>query len=398
MNKLEITIIIIVFVYVICMISMLCGYFIYTQIESMDNINAPDIAIKWANDSTCKYRMIKIYEDVLTHYKIPRSTNSDWVLYFPCSYDDMEDEINKVKITNRSQRVFIINNYNEISSKSHMWENFANTYGREKAQEMTPLTYILYDPNDLKLLEKEYDPSKIYIMKKNIQRQEGLKITNDLDTMLKGFENQYVVAQLLLQDPYLIHDRKINMRFYTLIVCQNNNISAYIHNDGFMYYTRVPFEPNTMDDGHNITTGYIERWVYHINPLTHFDFRTYLDNTTNRQLNNAEHTILNTGNKISTVVFDRIYDLIKRAILSVNTTMCVGSKLSDAISFQLFGVDIAIDKNLYPKIMEINIGPNLNTHDSRDYAVKFKVVSDIFKTLKIISTSSFDTNGFIQII
>ena len=67
------------------------------------------------------------------------------------------------------------------------------------------------------------------------------------------------------------------MRFYILLICQNNEIWDYVHNDGFMYYTKTPFVQNGLSDGPNITTGYIERWIYHVNPLTHDDFRNYFD-------------------------------------------------------------------------------------------------------------------------
>jgi len=388
---------------IICIIVVLCAcsslrlalnsYFTSGS-ETMVNIKPPIKAIKWGNDNSCKYKMIKIYEDVLNSYNIPKTTGNDWSIYFPCSYDDMNEEIEKIKCTDPDQRIFIVNNYNEISSKSHMWENLVNMYGRDVAQRMSPLTYILYDQLDIELLKKEFDPTKLYIMKKNVQRQEGLKITNNLDTMVAGFNDQYIVAQTLLQDPYLVHGRKINMRFYVLLVCQNNEISAYVHNDGFMYYTKMPFKPGTLDDAHNITTGYIERWVYHVNPLTHFDFRDYLDDPA-RELSISETLVRSQGQTVSAVVFDRVYDLLKRTVKSVDHTICTGSKLQNAISFQLFGADIAIDDTLNPKVIEINIGPNLNTHDERDRAVKFKVVSDIFKVLQIVPNQD---NGFIQVI
>jgi len=110
-------------------------------------------------------------------------------------------------------------------------------------------------------------------MKKNIQRQEGLKISNSKHEILDGYKNGYVLVQELLQDPYLISGRKTNMRFYVLVVCKANNTDCYVHKDGFMYYTKVPFVKNSLDDAPNITTGYIDRQVYIDNPLTHYDLR-----------------------------------------------------------------------------------------------------------------------------
>ena len=45
----------------------------------------------------------------------------------------------------------------------------------------------------------------------NIQRQEGLELTDDL-TKIKANDGKYVVVQELLLDSYLVNNRKINER------------------------------------------------------------------------------------------------------------------------------------------------------------------------------------------
>ena len=56
---------------------------------------------------------------------------------------------------------------------------------------------------------------------------------------------------------------------------------------------------------------------------------------------------------------------------------------------------MAVDDKMKPKIIEINIGPNLGIHDDRDSELKHRVVRDIFKVLKIIPDGN---NGFIRIL
>ena len=362
--------------------------------EQMVNISYTNRPIKWSRDENCKYTMTKIYMDTLNEYKINETNKDDWVIYFPCTYNNVYKEIKKIKPTKKDQRIFVVNNSEEMSSKSHLWKNLVAKYGRDKAKLLSPLSYVLNDKNDMKLFEKEYDKNQIYIMKKNIQRQEGLKITNDKNVILDGSKENYVVVQELLQDPYIVKGRKTNMRFYVLLLCHNNEISAYVHNEGFIYYTKMPFKKQSLKWGHNITTGYIERWIYNINPLTHEDFRNYLDDK-NRQLIPKEQEIVDNDNKISKIVFDRIYDLIKNVIYAMDNKICKGSQLQNFITFQLFGFDIAVDENLYPKVIEVNVGPNLKSHDTRDSKIKHKVVKDIFKTIKVVPNID---NGYIQII
>lgn len=260
---------------------------------------------------------------------------------------------------------------------------------------MMPNTYTLYSDDDIARLEKEYDENKLYILKKNIQRQSGLQITDSLNDIL-NCDDDYVVVQELLQDPYTINGRKINMRFYVLIICNNNNMDVYVYNNGFMYYTKDKFIKNSKEKDPNITTGYIDRSVYEKNPLTHEDFRNYLDQS--RELSLYESSIYNKGLKLSDVVFKRIYNLLKDVFMALSNNVCNKNKLKSAISFQLFGVDIALNDQLYPMLMEANKGPDLGSKDERDGYVKNNCAEDTLEIVGIINKKNNKKNGFIKII
>ena len=107
----------------------------------------------------------------------------------------------------------------------------------------------------------------------------NLLIINNL-TDLKNVvvDGKYLVIQELLNNPFLVSGRKINMRVYFLIVCNGGNIDGYIHLNGFMYYTPKKFNYDSDDKDCHITTGYIDRKVYEKNPLTLKDFYRYLNN------------------------------------------------------------------------------------------------------------------------
>jgi hypothetical protein len=339
--------------------------------------------LKWRTDNECTYKMTDIYTEILNEYKINKSTDDDWQIYFPCSYDDTDDEIKKLKKlninNNKNKKIFIIEKSDQLASKSDLWLNLVQKYGVEKAKIMAPNTYVLYNTDDVKKFNVEHDPNKIYILKKNIQRQEGLKITKDKNEIIHGFKDNYVVAQELLQDPYIIHDRKINLRCYTLAVCDNGSLNVYVFKDGFMYYTKHPYVKGSLDFWSNVTTGYIDRWVYKINPLTHMDFREYLDK---RNINSEK-------------VFNQIYKLVGELIQSVDVKFCKETDFKSCTTFQLFGVDIAIDENLSPKIIECNKGPNLIINDDRDGQLKKSLVKDVFKVLGIIQN---EPHNFVKVV
>ena len=355
-------------------------------VEAFETIKSPGRQIKWKREGTCKYYLNKTVSDVLTEYGFDETKEDDYVMYFPCTYNNIQNEVKQsIPTTPKGdQRFFIVNNADQLSSKDHIWKNLVKTYGRKHACTIMPKSYILYQDLDIILFKKEYDEKKIYIMKKNIQRQEGLKITRDKDTILKGINDSYVVVQELLQDPYIIDGRKTNMRFYLLLVCKNNEISAYVHDNGFMYYTKVPFKKDSTDADTNITTGYIDREVYEKNPLTLKDMRGYLDSS--RELSVPELNIMVSGNKISEYAFKNVDIVLNKLVKAIKHTVCVGSHLQNNISFQLFGVDVAFNEKLDAQIIEVNKGPDLGKKDEKDGTVKKSVVVDMLKVIKVIDS------------
>ena len=61
----------------------------------------------------------------------------------------------------------------------------------------------------------------------------------------------------------------------------------------------------------------------------------------------------------------------------------LGTK-SECVCFQLYGVDVAIDDQLKPSIMEVNKGPDLSAKDGRDREVKLGLSKDILKSVGLV--------------
>jgi len=361
--------------------------------ETMINIKPLDNhKVNWSRNLTCKYYMDENFKKTLNKFNMKKS-NNNWDLYIPCTYNNIKKEADAIKNLDTNQRVFFLKNADEICGKNTLWLHVLNYYGRKKASIMMPLTYVLYLNHDIELFKKEYTVNNIYIIKKNIQQQKGLHITNDKNNIINGFKKGYVIAQLLLQDPFIINGRKINMRFYLLIIIYNSEIAAYVHDNGFMYYTKDKFIKRNTQIGPNITTGYIDRKVYDVNPLTHHDFRKYLDDG-NRKMTIKEYELFKNNIKISNYVFDKIYNLLSDMVQATKNVLIKNNNFKNTYQFQLFGVDISLSNKLEPMIIEINKGPDLNSKDDRDSQVKLKVIEDMLKTLKLVPDNN---NAFIPI-
>ena len=157
--------------------------------------------------------------------------------------------------------------------------------------------------------------------------------------------NITVTPFLLLQNPYLINGHKINLRCYVLVVCKNKEINVHFYNDGFMYYTPKKFVKNNTDPDVNITTGYIDREIYDFNPLTHNEFKLYLNQR--RKLNKTEDNIRSQGLSVSQVCFDRIKKLIKDVHMAFVGKICVSKKLNNNVIFQIIKVQEIFSSMLF---------------------------------------------------
>ena len=307
-------------------------------------------------------------------------------LIMPCTYETTDKEIEEIKRNNISRniygenvRIFMLKNTDYLVSKIVLWIVIKNYYGATEAAKIMPYTWNLNSKEDINDFKQNFVKDKLYIVKNNTQRQEGLLILDNLENIINS-NNKYLLVQELLQDPYLINGRKINLRVYCLFIrnCKGS-IKICIYKDGFMYYTPDLFQKNTKEFSKNITTGYVDRKVYQENPLTHDDFRTYLDS--NRNLSQIENNIINKNIKLSEYIFTQIYDLLK-SVFYIYTNLLSIEDLG--IGFQLYGADIAINDNLNPSLMEINKGPDLTAKDGRDKELKLKLSEDILKSVGLL--------------
>lgn len=357
-----------------------------TKIESFNS----SLNLKYYG-KPCNYIKNDSFYDILNENNFSETDDINKAsLIVPCSYESTEDEIKffSDKLTNTDTRIFMLDNTDQMASKLLLWEYIVKNYGVKVASRYMPYTYSLVDNNEVELFKKEYNKNKLYITKNNEQRQEGIKIHDNLQSILDG-RNKYILVQELLQDPYLIRGRKINLRVYCLLIKHKNNIKIMIYKDGFMYYTPELFEKNNISFKKNITTGYIDRKVYEENPLTHQDFRDYLDE--NRELNNFEKYLRMNNIKISEHIFNRIYKLLGDVIKCYIDVIGITNL---GIGFQLYGADIAINDKLEPMLMEINKGPDLTAKDDRDKKLKKNLSKDILKSVGLLTNTN---NNFIKV-
>jgi len=324
----------------------------------------------------CNNKMLgTILKDIFDNNNITQS-NDDWNIYIPCGYNNVEEELKKISINNKNKYIFGVNGCDTIVSKNKIWESLVNCYGRKDASKLMPESYVLEDPNEMEVFRKNFNPSlnEIYILKKNIQRKEGLKLTKDYFEIIDGSKDNYKVAQKYIRDLYLINGRKINLRVYLLIIIKNNKIHFYLCKIGKCIYTKKKYNDNDLDFESNITSYNLDMTVYEESPR-HFNELIEYINETNKKSD---------GKKL----FNNIELLMKKISLCLSKNLYQSKNIKSSVTFQLFGIDIIFDKNLHPYLLEMNKGPDMTARDDIDKLMKNTVQQDMLKTVGILNNDN----------
>lgn len=329
-------------------------------------------------------------ENEITQNEIAQTSD----IYVPCGYNKVESElrhvdfINKTKTNQNNNRtdnrtdkyVFGINGCDRLVSKNNLWKLLETCYTREQASRMMPETYILEDQEHLNLLKERFQPQKdILILKKNVQRKEGLKLTSDLKEVNTASSEKYKVAQKYMRDLYLINNRKVNLRVYYLIIITPTEKKFYLSTLGKCIYTKKEYNDNDFDFESNITSYHLDMNVYKTNPRDFDQLRNYLDSHTPKSKNKPY-----SHQNPSEYLFNDMTNKFKLLSQCVGTQVYQSPNLRGTTSFQLFGVDVIFDKNLNSYILEINKGPDMIPRDDIDHQMKKEVQKDMFALVGII--------------
>ena len=287
------------------------------------------------------------------HFRIAKTDN-----YYDCtcllleSLNHSEQIMKNIKIPTNIKVIFSFKGIDFIAHKLKLTETFKRLFS-----DMVPLSFNLN--TDMTHIERYLSRKKNshVILKKNVQQQEGIYVTNNIDN-IKSIRDEYVICQELLQNPMTVSNHKINIRIYIIVATYKGNTCFFRFNDGFIYYAPSEWVENVSDLDVNITSGLKDRSLYVNNPLTYQDLLLHLGEEKSVQL---DRNIQNFSIAIKTCYKDFISKK---------------NKQMPCICTQLLGCDIAPDKQLNVKIMEINKGPDMRFKDKRDGRLKQTLIDD----------------------
>ena len=279
--------------------------------------------------------------------------------------------------------IFGLNGCDSIVSKNMIWESLVKCFGRTYASTLMPESYVLGDRNEMEQFRKNFNPSvnDIYILKKNVQRKEGLKLTRDYFEILGASADDYRVVQKYITDLYLIKGRKVNLRIYLFIMIKDKIVYFYMCKNGKCIYTNKKYNDDDLDFESNITSYNLDMTVYKENPRDFDQLKMYID--------------IEEGVKgKSAVLFNNIELLMREVSQCLSANFYQSNNIEGTVTFQLFGADVIFDTKLHPYLLEFNKGPDMSARDDIDENMKESVQSDMFKTIGVLEGDGNNKNSF----
>ena len=331
-----------------------------------------------------------IYKEILNEEDVSLTHDlSEFGLYYPCGYNGVERELRALDLGDRKgQNVFGICGSDTIASKSSLWKVVSGYYGREFASKLIPESWLLKNNVEFPLFEEKFDSDKVYILKKNVQRKKGIKLTSDLEEVKNAYKSKYVMVQEK-RDSIIVNKRRLNLRIYVFVVYKQGKKSVFIHDSAKVLYTSKDVDENSNSNSEEfetlITNSYVtDLEIYNKNPLTLNKLLEYLEE--NRGVNSVK-------------MRQKIYNLLKNVMIALLPKVCNCKNMRDQNMYQMFGADVLIDTDYTPYVLEFNKGPDMKHKDEADHKLKKKVIFDTFEKMGVIKGKDKTyKNGYTQII
>ncbi|KAL1122063.1 hypothetical protein AAG570_003469 [Ranatra chinensis] len=265
----------------------------------------------------------------------------------------------------------------QIGRKDRLWKNLYNLMTKFGKKEFgfIPRTYVL--PQDNKALraawEKSSGKARWIIKPPASARGSGIKVIHKRTQIPKKVP---LIVQKYISNPYLINGSKFDLRLYVLVT-SFNPLRIYLYDNGLVRFASVKYS----DDMNTLADRYMHLTNYSINKFS----TQYTQNEDAEACQGHKWTVKTLWSYLEgSVNVDALWESLTELVIK---TMIGGespiSQLTWAnlpskyCSYELFGVDVLLDENLKPWLLEVNISPSLHSASPLDLAVKGPMVQNI---------------------
>lgn len=268
----------------------------------------------------------------------------------------------------------------QIGRKDRLWRNLSRMIMKHGKKEFgfVPRTYVL--PQDLRgfrqVWEKAAGKEKWIVKPPASARGTGIRVVHRWSQIPK---KKPVIVQQYLSKPMLIGGAKFDLRLYVLVT-SFNPLRIYLYPDGLVRFASVKY----VDDINYLSDRFMHLTNYSINKSS----ANYTSNDCADSCRGHKWTIKTLWSYLKdneNVDVDKLWasmkDIVIKTMISAESSinsLTRANVTSRYCCYELFGVDILLDENYKPWLLEVNISPSLQSSSPLDIAVKGPLIRTVF--------------------
>lgn len=256
-----------------------------------------------------------------------------------------------------------------------------------------PESYLL--PDQEEQLEEHWNDHRLWIVKPSASsRGKGIHLLSTDEVKIPPILESGVI-QFYLERPLLITGRKFDLRLYVLVP-SISPLRIYIHDSGLARFCTHRYVYN--DDE---KTANVEDLNMHLTnfSLNKNDINFKRGEAGHESIENSKWSLpffLDYLEKVEKINVKDLMNEIHRVLVATVIAGECAIKKKHRIwikhrhtSYEMYGVDVLLDENLHPYIMEVNISPAMSGLDSSlDYEIKWRLMHELLRVARIIECNA----------
>jgi len=269
----------------------------------------------------------------------------------------------------------------EITRKDKLCANMVEmqeVYGR-KAFEFIPDTYVLPEEFADFYAHFHNDRESSWIVKPPASSQgKGIFIVNSVNQV--PLDQQLIISKYI-QNPLLINGLKFDIRIYVLVT-SFEPLRIYMYKEGLVRFACEPFSKDNINNVYSHLTNYSinKRNGNYIKNVNYTDDDFGHKWSLSGLLRHLENSGVDTD-----YIMGRIHDLIIKTIITAEPFVSSACNKLNCWSncFDLLGLDVILDSNFKPWLLEVNLSPSLAIGSPLDEHVKTNLLTDTFNLVGV---------------
>ncbi|ORY13327.1 TTL-domain-containing protein [Neocallimastix californiae] len=280
------------------------------------------------------------------------------------------------------QRFNHIVKHGQITLKDKLYNNFLR-FQKKFPDDYTYMadTYTSERINQFKKKYRNYEISKdnLWLIKpKGAARGIGIHFLKNVDEI-----NKTDIVTKYISNPLLLEKKKFDLRVY-LLVTGHDPLKIYIYKESFARMSSDEYDLE-LEDLDNV-------FKHLTNVSVNKKKKTQNGSSFIWSLPKVKRYISEEYGVDFNEVWEKIEDIAIKAVITMNkleidTEKKMYSHLNSSNTFELYGVDILIDDNMKPWLLEINLSPGLSSKTGYQRSLKYKLMDDTFNIVGLVPYS-----------